>query len=94
MSVPRIDTLTETEMVAIKRRLLIATTAMLVVFCSAGGVAMLPSSAVPAIGLGAEASSALQEEHPQAVASYDAGVVAVAHPSQGAWDAVFRATSR
>jgi nitrous oxide reductase len=93
MSVPLIDTPTETEMMAIKRRLLIATTAVLALCGFAGGAAMLPSRAVPTIAHGAEQSSALHVQLP-AVSPYDAGFVAVAHPSQDAWVAVFRATSR
>jgi hypothetical protein len=94
VSVPRIDTPTEAEMMAIKRRLLIATAAVLVLFGSAGGMAMLASQAAPtAVGLSAEELSALQEHVPTA-SMVDPGIGAMAHPSQNAWDAVFRATSR
>ena len=81
-------------MMAIKRRLLIATAAVLVLSVSAGGADMLASPAAPiGVGLGAEQLSALQDHVPTA-SMFDPGIVAVAHPSQNAWDAVFRATSR
>ena len=81
-------------MTAIKRRLLIAATAALALICSAGELSVQPEAAASSSAGDNDASSTSWPGQRPSSLAYEAQFATVSHPTQDAWAAMLRASSR
>jgi len=81
-------------MTAIKRRLLIAATTALALICSAGELSVQPDAFASGTAGAYDASSTAWSDQQPSTPAYEPQFATVTHPSQDAWAAMLRASSR